>query len=393
MRTALLLIHRYSGLATLAFLALAALTGCLLVFRGPLDRALNPDLFDVRSTVAAGPAQTVAAVEAYAARHPEIQVTSFPLNLPAGRALEVAIAGPPRAAAPPEADVFLDPATGAVLGARDGGPGWDRRHLVKGISEVHFDLLAGTWGRWFLGVVALLWFVSSLAGLYLTFPEKGPFWRKWWRTWQFRRSSALPRLLLDLHRASGLWLLPFLLLLAATSVALNFFSEAWSPLVTSISPLEHDLFDQAAPYAEGATPKLSYAQGLAAAEAHAREARVAWRPATMLYLPEWNFYGVKFSADGVLSYARLGPIDYYVDADTGAYRHQVDPYSDSMGLKLIRVLYPLHSGEVFGGLTVALVFVLGLVTFGQSLTGLYVWWKKRASRVAARRNARRKAAA
>ncbi|MGN6500479.1 MAG: PepSY-associated TM helix domain-containing protein [Tsuneonella sp.] len=393
MRTALLLVHRYSGLATLAFLALAALTGCLLVFRGPIDRALNQDLFKVSSTVAAGPAQTVAAVEAYAAARPGIQVTSFPLNVPAGRALEIAVTGRPGAAAPAQADVFLDPVSGAVLGARDGEAGWDRRRLVKGISEVHFDLLAGTWGRWFLGVVALLWFVSSLAGLYLTFPEKGPFWRKWWRTWQFRRSSAWPRLLLDLHRASGLWLLPFLLLLAATSVALNFFAEAWSPLATSISPLKHDLFDQTAPYPQGATPKLSFAQGLAAARAHARGEGLEWQPATMLYLPEWNFYGVKFSADGMLSYDRLGPVDYYVDANSAAYRHQVDPYADSMGLKLIRVLYPLHSGEVFGLATVALVFLLGLVTFGQSLTGLYVWWKKRASRVAARRNARRKAAA
>ena len=68
----------------------------------------------------------------------------------------------------------------------------------------------------------------------------------------------------------------------------------------------------------------------------------------MLYLPDWNFYGVKFTPDGVLDYSNLGPVDYYVDADSGAYRHQVDPYSDSMGLKAIRVVYPLHSGEIFG---------------------------------------------
>ena len=54
------------------------------------------------------------------------------------------------------------------------------------------------------------------------------------------------------------------------------------------------------------------------------------------------------------------------------------------------MVYPLHSGEIFGWVTVLLVFVLGVVTFGQSITGLYVWWKKRASRVAARRSKQRK---
>ena len=108
----------------------------------------------------------------------------------------------------------------------------------------------------------------------------------------------------------------------------------------------------------------------------------------MLYLPEWNLYGAKFSPEGELSYRRLGPVDYYFDGDTGKWRHQVDPYSDSTGLALIRIVYPLHSGEIFGFASLVLVFVLGIVTFGQSVTGLYIWLKKRSSRMARRRTAR-----
>jgi uncharacterized iron-regulated membrane protein len=389
MRSLLLLVHRYSGLATFAFLAVAALTGCVLVFRAPIDRALNQDLFEARSGSASA-AQTIAAVETFARAHPAIQVVGFPLHPGSGRSIPLSVVAKPSATAPAAGEVFIDPADGSVVGERDGAGGLSRRTFVAKVAELHFDLLAGTPGRWLLGIIALLWFVSSLAGLYLTLPERGPFWSKWWRIWQFRRSSALPRLLLDLHRASGLWLLPFLLLLALTSVALNFFSEAYSPAVTALSPLKHDLFDRDAPHPDGATAKLTFAQGFAAAQDHARAVGQEWRPATMLYLPEWNFYGVKFSPDGVLDYRNLGPVDYYVDGDSGAFRHQVDPYTDSMGLKAIRVVYPLHSGEIFGWVTVALVFAMGVVTFGQSLTGIYVWWKKRASRVAARRNRKQK---
>ena len=389
MRALLLLIHRYSGLVTLVFLAVAALTGCTLVFRGPIDRALNQDLF-AASVSSASPSQTIAEVEAYSRAHPQVHVVSFPLNPGPNRSIHLSVATNPGASALPASEVFIDPADGSVIGERSPDAGLGRRTFVAKVAELHFDLLAGTWGRWFLGVVALLWFVSSLAGLYLTFPERGPFWSKWWRIWQFRRSSALPRLLLDLHRASGLWLLPFLLLLALTSAALNFFGEAYSPAVTALSPLEHDLFEQDAPYPDGATAKLSFADALGVAERHAQSVGLDWRPATMLYLPDWNFYGVKFSADGVLDYRNLGPVDYYFDGNTGAYRHEVDPYTDSAGLRAIRVVYPLHSGEIFGWVTVLLVFVLGVVTLGQSITGLYVWWKKRASRVAARRSKQRK---
>ena len=38
-------IHRWCGLTAMAFLAIAAVTGCILCVDRPLDRALNRDLF------------------------------------------------------------------------------------------------------------------------------------------------------------------------------------------------------------------------------------------------------------------------------------------------------------------------------------------------------------
>lgn len=384
MRAGLLLIHRYSGLASMVFLAIAALTGCLLIFRAPIDRALNPDLFFAPSESASGPLETIAAVNAFAFEYPTLQVLSFPLNSPAGSSIAVDVASKPGEPAPDASHFFLDPRDGAVIGSRTGEPSWGARGFVSGVTELHFDLLAGTAGRLFLGTIAAIWFISSFVGFFLTFPERGPFWKGWKRNWQFRRSSSFPRLLLDLHRASGLWFLPLLLLLALTSVAFNFWQEAYAPAVTAISPLEHDLFDQPVPFPEGTTPKLGFSDAYAIAAKYGEAKKLAWQPATMLYLPQWNLYGVKFARGGVLNYEKLGPVDYYFDGDTGAYRHQVDPYSDSAGLVMIRMVYPLHSGEVFGTASLIVVFVLGIVTFGQSLTGLYIWWKKRASRVAQR---------
>jgi len=394
MRNALTIIHRYCGLASMIFLALAGLTGSILVLRGPLDRALNPDLL-IAGAAANGEvlSSTVPMVTEFEHRSPDLQIVAFPAHISAGETIELQVSGKPGHPAPERNLIYLDPSSGDVVGSRSSQGGWGRHGFVSGLAQFHFNLLAGDAGRYFMGVIAILWVLSSLAGIVMTFPERQPFWKNWWRNWRFRRSSPLPRLLLDLHRSTALWLLPAILVLALTSVALNFWGEAYAPAVTKISPLQYDLFEQDAPYPDGAVPQLQYSDALAAAENHAASTGLKWQPARMMYLPDWNLYGVKFSEGGYLNYEMLGPVDYYFDGNSGEFRHQVDPYSDSAGLAMIRMVYPLHSGEMFGTISLVIIFLAGLATLLQSATGCYIWLKKRKSRLAQRSAAQRQGTA
>jgi len=105
----------------------------------------------------------------------------------------------------------------------------------------------------------------------------------------------------------------------------------------------------------------------------------------MLYYQNWNLYGTTFSDTGDLNYKYLGPIYHYFDAVSGDWIHEVNPYTDSAGLVMIRAVYPLHSGEIGGWLTVFFVFVLGLATAEQCFTGIWLWLKRRGPRVAAKK--------
>lgn len=372
-------VHRYLGLATLVFLAIAALTGCILCFARPIDAALNADLFKRAPAAAIDP---IAAVNALTARQPGLRVTSFPLRLAPDRNLKVDIA--PGAGFD---QLFLDGGDGHVVGTRMAGPGWDRRHIVSGIFAFHFTLLAGDIGRWVMGVAALGWLIGSVVGLYLTLPARPPFWRNWRKTWTFRWRSMLPRLLLDIHRSSGLWLFIGVLVLAATSVAMNFFDEAFTPAVSAMSPARPSPFDGAA---VGGPARVGYAQVVAAAEARAAGQGLDWHPAIASHVVERNLFGVSFTDNGLENYRRLGPITYWYDGSNGRFVYEDNPYTDSAGRALSRSLYPLHSGEVAGWAGVAVVFVLGLATLEMCGTGVYVWWRKRRSRVAAH-TARRRA--
>lgn len=382
-------VHRYSGLAMVVLLTIAAVTGCLLCFEKPLDAWLNPELFAPRGTALVEP---LAAVERLEKAHPELVATYFPVNSPAGSNIALAVEAAPHQPPLGYDRVFLDRATGNVAGVRRTAPGWDRPHLMQGVYWLHFTLLAGNWGRRLMGLVALAWLVSNLVGIYLTWPLRRPYLRNWKRSWTFKWSSPLPRLLLDLHRASGLWLTLPLTALAFTSVAMNFFGELVVPAVHVMSPARPSPFDRP-PLAAPVGRAISYRQVLASGTALAARNGLRWAPATLQYEPGRGIVGVRFSPGGIENYRALGPVTYWFDARDGHFVYSDDPYTDSAGMKLIRALYPIHTGEMIGAAGVVLDLILGAVTIGMCATGAYLWLVRRGPRVSARRARRKRAAA
>ncbi|PXA84199.1 peptidase [Nostoc sp. 3335mG] len=375
-------LHRWLGLGSMLFLFLAAVTGCLLCVDKTIDAAINTDLFHVAADRPASP--PVEAVARFEASHPGLRVTSFPLAIPPGRTIAATVAareGRPRI---DYDQAFIDPSDGSLVGVRKSGPGWDRRHIVEGVYEFHYTLLAGTWGRWLMGVMAFAWLIGNLIGFYLTLPLRGAFWKKWKRSWQIDWKARLRWLMLDLHRASGLWLFAGVVILAFTSVSMNFFDEAYSPALSAISPARPSPFNTVPPKTVG-THALGFRHALETAERLATRRGLSWHPASISYLPDRNLYGVMFTGSGQVAYRGLGPVTLYVDGANGALAYADDPYSDSAGRKASRMLYPLHSGEVIGPIGIAIVFLLGVATAEMCVSGFYVWWKKRQSRRAMER--------
>ena len=379
-------VHRYLGLAVMGFLLIAAVTGCLLCADGPIDEALNPDLF---RTAASGPALSpIEAVDRLERARPELVVTQFPLRAKPGRTIKAAVTARDAKTALGFDQIFLDPHDAHVVGMRQSGPGLDRRHIVEAVFLLHYTLLAGRWGRWLMGVAALGWLIGNGVGFYLTLPGTGPFWRRWRPAWAIDIRARLARLMLDLHRASGLWLLIGLTALAFTSVAMNFFDEAFTPAVSAISPARPSPFDRPPGPRSGDGGAIGFERALAGASQAARERNLHWTPAVETYLPDRGLYGVMFTPSGYEAYRGLGPVTYYLDERSGRLVYADDPYHDSTGRKFSRALYPLHSGEVAGPIGRAVVFLLGLATAEMCVTGFYVWWKKRRSRRATDRAGR-----
>ena len=103
----------------------------------------------------------------------------------------------------------------------------------------------------------------------------------------------------------------------------------------------------------------------------------------MGYIPEFGVYtyDVRTSAD---IRAHGWDTGVCVDGDTGELRKVFLQFGQHSGNTISTVLWGLHYGDIRDILAYRLlVFIFGFVTVILSITGVYIWWKKRKARVVA----------
>ncbi|MEE4450544.1 PepSY-associated TM helix domain-containing protein [Novosphingobium resinovorum] len=378
----LVILHRYVGLTMAGFLVIAGLTGSALAFRSELDSWLNPRLFHVEQAgPVLSPSRIVAQVEC---AHLNVEILT--LALPSDRnASAIAYVGPKEGAAALDYDqLFVEPATGAILGHRmDGALQFDRAHLMPFLYRFHYTLtMPGRWGRWLLGGVALAWMLDCFVGFGLTLPRGRPFWQKWRPIWTIKRSAGLQRLNLDLHRAFGLWLWAVLFLLALTSVSLNLNRELFRPALTAFLPTTQRIWDQLLP----ATPAMTLDWDAAATRAQTEAERRGWdSPVSLIHAARAHgFYMVSF---GRPHQAGFGASSIFVSGKDGRILSVEEAGGGKSGDVVSGLMLPIHSGQVAGLPGRILICITGLVVAMLSITGVYVWWKKMNARKRSKRGA------
>ena len=419
MRPLLTLLHRWVGLATAAFLFVSGATGAVISWDHELDALLNPHLTEARAAGSALSSLDLATrVEA---ADPRAWVTYVPLTPEPGHSLALGVE--------PRVDpatgrlftlgynqVFLDPATGDELGRREWGQVWPitTETLVSFLYKLHYSLHIpemwgiDRWGPWFMGGIAALWTLDCFVGLALTLPARRAaranrdpavkrqpargFWARWAPAWKVKTSSSAYRLNFDIHRAVSLWTWALLLPLAFTAVSLNLYREVFLPVMSRVSRVTtspHDL-RVAADKHRPILPRLTREEAMALGRAEA--ARRGWEaPAGAIsYSPEYGFYSVTFfKPGGDQGAAGVGPALLYVDGDDGRILGQREPWVGTAADIFVQAQFPLHSGRILGLPGRVLISVMGLVVAALSVTGVMIWWRKRAARQKALRRRRR----
>lgn len=376
-RAIALILHRWAGMGLAGFLIMSGLTGSVIAFNQPLDAWLNPSLFRAVDT---GPALPLAVLEArFAAARPEARITYLLFGVPAGESARAWVSSRDSSKPLGYDEVFLDPASGAVLGQRQyGSCCLARAKLIPFIYELHSQLLAGVVGTWIMGIIGLVWFFDCLIAITLTLPRaKTSFWRRWRQAWGVKHGASGFRLAFDLHRAGGLWLWVLLSIIAFSGFAINLDRPVFRPVLGFFLPFSPDPFMAAVPSAPGFDP-----------DAIVRAAVQAVRPAqaSALYCPDGlGICVVYFAPSPSTNGTGLGSPLVYVARGSSTILRVVMPASGTSADLLERIQFPLHSGQIAGLAGKIVISLTGIATALLSATGLIIFCRKRRARQQSRR--------
>lgn len=384
MRGTFLLFHRWGGLLIAGFLFVAGVTGSIIAFHHELDEWLNPNFFTAKGTGAAlSPSRLVTAIEA---AEPRARVSFLVLPEDAGKVAVMFVQGRRDAATGKRHDLgynqlFVDPATGAVLGRRFfGACCFQAERVIPFLYRLHYTLhLHRPWGDWLMGGIALIWLIDCFVAAYLTMPRAQPFRRNWGVAWRIKKGAGAYRKTFDIHRAGGLWLWGLLLVVAFSGAYLNLTDEVFRPAVSVFSPLKPTPREagMARLTANPEPARVSYDQAVDLAMAAARGRGWSVTPATVSHLPRFQTFSVGLRPDHGLN---LGPARVYLDDRTGEVLRADYPGDGSAGDAFLAWQFPLHSGEIAGLPGRILICLSGILVAVLSVTGVAIWWKKRRAR-------------
>jgi uncharacterized iron-regulated membrane protein len=347
-------LHLYTALIAGAFILVLGLTGSMMAFEPEIDHVLHWRLTYVKPQ---GRVLSVGEIRAAIEKaFPGEPIGAYGLSTAPNISYQVALN---------RGVVSIDPYTGKVLGVRQ------RSDLVNAmlndIHQIHLRLgirSASDPGKKIMSWAGVAVLFLLLSGVYLWWPYQRVTiqWGGWsMRTW------------LDIHNAVGIFSFVFLLVLAATGVVIGF-EEQTTPLLY----------------------KLTRSQ-----PSNKPEFQVAPWPGVKMITPDQALEIARAALPGAAPFEINVPLakePYYVrlrypeDRTPGGRSGvSIDPYTAKVlfvegsrtapaGRRMVNANRAIHTGDIFGIPSKTILSLASLMAVMQLVSGLAMWWKRRAQR-------------
>jgi uncharacterized iron-regulated membrane protein len=346
MRTRPLLVklHLFGAALAGVFIVILGLTGSIMAFEEEIDHAAHPRLFNVAPQGA--PLSLAELTSRATAVYPGKPVVTYGIAVSPGLSWSVNVGG---------TIVFVNEYTGEILGTRT-GPTW-----LGQIHQIHLRLLAGDTGKTIVSVAGVFMLLLSLSGIVLWWPIKRI---------TINRAAQGRRFWFDMHNAVGVCAFLFVFLMAVTGVVIGF--DAWTtPLLYRVSgsqPVRGASASTPVPGARVLTPDEALAiarrelPGAVAAGINVPGPKASYRVA--FRYPEDRTPG--------------GRSRVYVNPYDGSVLQVESARTTAAGTRLVILNRAIHTGDLFGLPTKALMSLASLAVVVQALTGLMMWWRRTA---------------
>jgi Uncharacterized iron-regulated membrane protein len=355
-------LHLWLGLASGLVVLVVTITGSLLVFEKEIDEAVNHDFYFVQPQ-----AQRVSLDEMLnnvAALHPGFTVTRMTLETDApersvlflskkGKALQY---------------TAVNPYTGKVIRSVN----YNKRFYTV-VLQLHRTLCMNETGKVITGISCLIFLIMIGTGLVLWWPRR---WRGLKQRLKVKWPASRKRLNWDLHAVGGFYL------------HLVMFAIAFTGLTWAYKWFNDGIFIvfDGKPYKKMEAPANQVQQPVAVGfyEQLYREAnrQLPYKGELRFVLPEHDSLAIGvFKENYEASVSNVVDILYF-EKGTGRLLKDHLYRNASTGWKVRRLMYPIHTGQIYGWPTRIIAFIACLVAASLPITGLYIWLgrKKKSAR-------------
>lgn len=351
-----LLLHRWIGVFILVFIVIAGLTGSAITFWRAIDNWLNPAWYQV--TVGEKTHSLNALSAQVSHNYPKATIHGIILAKDNTSSVIFYLAGEPSGID----EVFINPYTGQILGDRDiDRTSLARSHLMPFLYRLHYSLGLGSFGKYLLGIVTVLWLVVTLIGTWLAWPKKS----KWRKALSIKYTAGSSRLMFDMHRSFGLIFSALFVVILWTGLWWNM-DVVIRPVITSIFPVT--------PPFHPASETISQTDN---GFDNAADVALKKRPDTEAYYlrshSEKGFYTMYLREKD--SAGPYGDIFVFVGLD-GTVLHIDEPQNNLPGDSYAAWQLPLHTGQFLGVPGRIIWMVAGFIPLLLSITGVMLWLRK-----------------
>ena len=247
---------------------------------------------------------------------------------------------------------------GAILRERTDAPVADGG-IWDTLIHIHYSLLAGDIGEWFMGLTGVLLLTNLILGLKLAWP------RKRWATALFQRPrGGVVARTYGWHRTLGLWVGVPAAALVTAGVLLSF-----EPQAEAVLGAEHREPD---PPAVAASARID-----AAAAMRIALARYPGSTLSGLSLPSDEARRFRFRLNAPGETNRIYGATVVTLAEDGRVIYDHDARASGAGRWTFDMIYPFHTGQAGGLVGRLLTLVIGLWLVTMIVFGTRLWWLRR----------------
>ncbi|WP_026715486.1 PepSY-associated TM helix domain-containing protein [Flavobacterium daejeonense] len=354
-------IHLWLGLSSGLVVFIVALTGSILVFEEEINTLIHPEFYKVKTVEKSRipidcavktlkkEYATDSIIRIYTFNDPKRTVLIMGKNTN-GNILFFAI----------------NPYTGKIISSIE-----QKKHFFSITNKLHRSLLLGKTGKLITGCSCLIFIIILLSGLFLWWPKK---LKNLKQRLTIKWDASFKRVNWDIHSVLGFYSFLFLLIIALTGLTWSFkwFENslyyltdgiAKKPSIKVANPPKTELLSQKTFFYQSImdqTNKIYSYQGNV-------QIRMPNETVNSILVTKENIEKVIPNQSGIA----------YFDRYT-AKIIQTKPYeSFTKGDKLRRIIYPIHTGSIYGLPTKIIAFLVCLFAASAPITGFLIWWRRK----------------